>query len=470
MKNSIGKKVMGLLIALVVLLLAICFSNMAALNTIQTLNVKIAKEAENMRQFADSGKRSAVIRESELLRENEEEISARIRGTIIFDFVLVFLIIVIMTVIIYVVRMMISGPAKNAGRQLQEIIDDVAADQIDLTKRIQIHSSDEIGQLADGINVFMESLQLLVKKLKTETGNMEQSVNNTVHLVESSNGSVMNVSAVMEQLAASMQEISAMMGQVKTAGMNNLERIQEISRSAGEGNEMVSEIKTRADAMNSQTKKSREATVLTMQQIGKELSIALDESRKVKRINELTEKILQISSQTNLLALNASIEAARAGEAGRGFAVVAEEIRQLADNSRVAAGDIQTVSKLVTQAVEKLSTNAQNMLQFVDKDVMEDYDGFVEIVNRYEKDADTMRVIFNEFATKAADMAVDMQQMSDGIRDITSTVEEGANGVSHAAEDTAALADSMVQIKEESNENQRIYEDLKREVSRFEKV
>ena len=197
MKNSIGKKVMGLLIALVVLLLAICFSNMAALNTIQTLNVKIAKEAENMRQFADSGKRSAVIRESELLRENEEEISARIRGTIIFDFVLVFLIIVIMTVIIYVVRMMISGPAKNAGRQLQEIIDDVAADQIDLTKRIQIHSSDEIGQLADGINVFMESLQLLVKKLKAETGNMEQSVNNTVHLVESSNGSVMNVSAVM---------------------------------------------------------------------------------------------------------------------------------------------------------------------------------------------------------------------------------------------------------------------------------
>lgn len=139
MKNSIGKKVMGLLIALVVLLLAICFSNMAALNTIQTLNVKIAKEAENMRQFADSGKRSAVIRESELLRENEEEISARIRGTIIFDFVLVFLIIVIMTVIIYVVRMMISGPAKNAGKQLQEIIDDVAADQIDLTKRIQIH-------------------------------------------------------------------------------------------------------------------------------------------------------------------------------------------------------------------------------------------------------------------------------------------------------------------------------------------
>ena len=261
-----------------------------------------------------------------------------------------------------------------------------------------------------------------------------------------------------------------MMGQVKTAGMNNLERIQEISRSAGEGNEMVSDIKTRADAMNSQTKKSREATVLTMQQIGKELSIALDESRKVKRINELTEKILQISSQTNLLALNASIEAARAGEAGRGFAVVAEEIRQLADNSRVAAGDIQTVSKLVTQAVEKLSTNAQNMLQFVDKDVMADYDGFVEIVNRYEKDADTMRVIFNEFATKAADMAVDMQQMSDGIRDITSTVEEGANGVSHAAEDTAALADSMVQIKEESNENQRIYEDLKREVSRFEKV
>ena len=71
------------------------------------------------------------------------------------------------------------------------------------------------------------------------------------------------------------------------------------------------------------------------------LKKAIEDSKSVERVNELTGEILNISSQTNLLALNASIEAARAGEAGKGFAVVADEIRQLADSSRDTANNIQ---------------------------------------------------------------------------------------------------------------------------------
>lgn len=71
------------------------------------------------------------------------------------------------------------------------------------------------------------------------------------------------------------------------------------------------------------------------------LQASMENSKKVTRINDLSNDILEISSQTNLLALNASIEAARAGEAGKGFAVVAEEIRILADNSRETANSIQ---------------------------------------------------------------------------------------------------------------------------------
>lgn len=103
-----------------------------------------------------------------------------------------------------------------------------------------------------------------------------------------------------------------------------------------------------------------------------------------EKINELTNNILNIASQTNLLALNASIEAARAGEAGRGFAVVADEIRNLAENSRDTANDIQNISVLVTEAVRVLSENAEEMLKFVGTDVIKDYDGFVDVVNQYQ--------------------------------------------------------------------------------------
>lgn len=470
MRKSIGKKVILMLSALGVMLLLVVLMNMSALQIISNLNGEISNGITELKTAAEIRDSVGILQAEEGLNTNGKEIAMRITGTIIFDIVLVVVILISMAIIIVVAIRKIATPAKSADAQLKEIVRDITADRIDLTKRIQVSSVDEIGQLVGGINVFMESLQELVRKLQKETSNMEISVNNTAAQVENSNNSVMNVSALMQQLAASMQEISATMEQLQNAGSDNLQGIRNISQSADEGNDIVSDIKVRADAMYRQTQESRETTVRTMQQIGQELTSAVADSQKVSQINLLTNNILKIASQTNLLALNASIEAARAGEAGKGFAVVAEEIRQLADSSRDTASDIQNVSSMVMQAVEQLSANAQKMLQFVDKDVVADYDSFVEVVTRYEQDADTISVIFQDFAAKAAEMAGNMQHMSDGIRDITATVEEGANGISHAAGDTAALADAIVQIKEGTDQNKRIYEDLKKEVSRFEKA
>lgn len=470
MRKSIGKKVILMLGVLGVMLLLVVLMNMSALQVIRELNGAIEQGVSELKTAAEIRDSAGILQAEEALNTNGYEIAFRIQGTIIFDIVLVVVILISMAVIFLVAVRNIAAPAKSADAQLKDIVNDIVADRIDLTKRIQVKSTDEIGQLVGGINVFMESLQELVGKLQQETANMEISVNATSEQVESSNNNVMNVSAVMQELAASMQEISATMEQLATAGTNNLQGIRNISQSADAGNDIVTDIKVRADAMYRQTQENRETTVRTMEQIGQELSSAVNDSQNVKKIDQLTNNILQIASQTNLLALNASIEAARAGEAGKGFAVVAEEIRQLADSSRDTASDIQNVSSMVMQAVEQLSENAQKLLQFVEKDVAADYDSFMDVVTRYEQDADTISVIFQKFAAKAAEMTGSMQQMSDGIRDITATVEEGANGVAHAAGDTAALADSIVQIKEGADQNKRIYEDLKKEVSRFEKA
>ena len=89
---------------------------------------------------------------------------------------------------------------------------------------------------------------------------------------------------------------------------------------------------------------------------------SIENSKSVDEINELTSEILAISAQTNLLALNASIEAARAGEAGRGFSVVADEIRNLADQTKLSVSNIQAVSNVVTNSVNELVSTSNDII------------------------------------------------------------------------------------------------------------
>lgn len=470
MRKSIGTKVIVMLLFLGILLLVVCGLNMSALKVIAGYNESISKDFSDIKSAAGSGDDARVEQINADLNDTIGHITVKIDGTYIFDGILIAVILVCTAVITLLAMKTIASPAKKADMQLREIVKGIEENRIDLTKRIEISSTDEIGDLVDGVNVFMESLQELVRKLQQESDNMQDSVDSTTEHIDHSNDRVMNVSSIMEQLAASMEEISATMEQLATASTANLEDVTNISESADEGSSMVIGIKERASAMHKQTIENREAAVNMMRDIGEKLEKAVGDSQSVKKIDELTGNILSIASQTNLLALNASIEAARAGEAGKGFAVVAEEIRQLAASSRVTANDIQNISGLVMQAVERLSENSQSMLRFVGEDVVKDYNMFEDIVSQYEQDADMMSKIFNEFAQKASSMTDAMQKMSSGIKDISVTVEDGADGIAHAAGDTSALVDSVGRIKEEMEDNKRIYQNLKSEVGKFEKV
>lgn len=470
MSKSIGRKVITMLIILEAMLLLICGMNMSSLRMIGSYNTDIVQQIAACEAAVASGDMEELATLEEGLAALEEHITIRINGTYIFDLILVVLIMLIMVGMFSVARRTIARPAKNADSQLRGILDDIVSNQGDLTKRIEVKSKDEIGQLAKGINGFIEELQRLMQRLQADAATMESSVDTTTQVVENSNNSVVNVSSVMEELAASMEEISATMDQIATASAINMEGVNEISQNANEGTTIVSDIKNRAKTMHRETVESKEAAIKVMGEIGEALQNAVSESQSVKKIDELTGNILSIASQTNLLALNASIEAARAGEAGRGFAVVADEIRQLADSSRDTANDIQNISGLVMRAVESLSDNAQDMLQFVGEDVIKNYETFEGVVSQYETDADTMSDIFQELSTKVSHMTETMERMNTGISDISNAVEDGAAGISHVAEDTSILAGSIAQIKEEIEDNKRISGQLKSEVGRFKKV
>lgn len=394
----------------------------------------------------------------------------QIFGTVIFNCIAAGLFIIAVVITVLVVYRTVIRPAKDSGNALRAITRKLNAGEGDLTERVPEKSKDEVGQMAAGINSFIEQLQKIMRQLKVQSENMAHSAEVITNQVFESNDSAGNVSAATEQMAASMEEISATLGQLSDGSANVLNEIQFMNSSVQEGVGLVQDIKSRATEMQRSTIEGKENTGRTILQIREALQEALEESRSAQKINEMTQEILSITSQTNLLSLNASIEAARAGEAGRGFAVVAGEIRGLADSSAQAASNIQGISALVTEAVEKLARNAEKMLEFVDEKVMKDYDSFEEIVQQYKEDADSVDVILGGLAANAADINETMDAMNTGINDISIAVEENAKGITNVADNAVTLVEAISEIQKETENNQEISQKLSGEVNRFKRL
>lgn len=470
MKKSIGKKIIGMMAVVGVIMITTCILNIAALIASSKHNDAIIQDIKALEETIESNDKDATVELEQDLALESKRNNIRINGTIVFDYAIIVLILIIVVLVGVIGIVTIAKPTKKTTAQLSQMINDIEAGEGDLTSRVSIKSEDEIGQLADGINKFIYVLQGIVKNVKFESERLSAATVNIAGGVDSSNQNAMNISSAMEELAASMQEISATLTQLSEGSESILKQVNDINNIANGGAETVTAIKGRAETMNKETNDSKENTIHVLKDIGIKLDEAVKESRSVEKINELTDNILNIAGQTNLLALNASIEAARAGEAGKGFAVVADEIRVLADNSRETANSIQQISALVTGAVEKLSDNAKSMLEFVGSEVLTDYDKFVAIVKQYESDADSMKKMLTEFADRAGVVSVTMDHMNDGVQGIALSVDESTKAVTSVAEDTSNLVCALAKIKQESDDNQEVAEKLMKEIGIFKTI
>ena len=384
--------------------------------------------------------------------------------------VLFFFYIAVALLMIVIVNRFVAGPAKNASVHLNSIIDRIEKNEGDLTERIEIRTQDEVGQLVRGINSFIGQLQGIMQKIQKESVHMNELVENITDGINDSNENVSNVSATMQELSASMEEVAATLSQITEGAQEILNASKDMEAKAQNGNDLVREVKGRAEDVKAMATDSKESTRHMVEDIRTLLQQAIENCKSVDKINELTGEILSISGQTNLLALNASIEAARAGEAGKGFAVVADEIRMLADDSRSTANNIQEISATVMKAVMDLAKNSNDMIRFVDETVLADYDKFVDIANQYHADADHMDDILREFNHNAQELANTMSQMTDGIDGINIAVDESAQGVTAAAMSISQLVEALGTIKSEADTNQEISRQLQGEVERFKNI
>lgn len=361
----------------------------------------------------------------------------------------------------------VVNPIVKTNKELKEISALINDNNGDLTKRVNVKSSDEIGQLAQGINQFLDILQNTIGKIVEGSKNLDNMINSVGENVTVSNDNAQDVSSAMEELSATMQEIAATIQTVSDNTESVGKNVVDIADKTEQINNYSQDMRERADSLAKSADENKRTTDEMIGNIVGTLKKAIEDSKSVERVNELTGEILNISSQTNLLALNASIEAARAGEAGKGFAVVADEIRQLADSSRDTANNIQTINEHVTSAVYQLIDNSNKIIKYIEETILADYDSFVQAGAQYNEDACYISETMQEFAEKTEKLKELMKNTVESIEGISSGVEQSANAVTSSAVSTSQLVEQMNSIDKEMSESRNTVGELKAQTDVF---
>ena len=359
----------------------------------------------------------------ENVKRSSQNMKARTQKTYLISVTIGICFLIICLVTYILVNKAIIQPLKKASLQLNQMVEDIQNGNGDLSIRIPVKRMDEIGQLVTGVNLFVEKLQNIMKQLKDGSSDMDEVADKMNRQAGNIGEETMNMSAVIEELSAGIMEINDRSGQVSERVGKIVENVRDISEETGNGVQFVDEMRERADYIEKKTAESKKETNDMIGSLGHSIADSLKGSKKIYEIGNLTEQILGIAEQTNLLALNAAIEAARVGEAGKGFAVVASEIRELADNSRETMGEIQTINMSVTTAVSTLIEQVEKMMEFLNQNILQDYNGFEMMASRYRQDADYMGDFCGTINHNVQDMYQAMDEMKENMDTIATSID-----------------------------------------------
>lgn len=326
---------------------------------------------------------------------------------------------------------------------------------------------DEIGTMSREIHQMRKILRDMVEQMSQTEYAILGNVDNLDAIMKENSVRAENNSAATQQMAAGIQEASSNTTQI----VQNIEEVkrnsEEIYQLAQNGEENSKEILHRAGDMERVSRESSEKTNRMYQVMKEKTDLAIEQSRAVQRINELTDDIKNISSQTNLLALNASIEAARAGEAGKGFAVVATEIGTLASETLKTVDNINTIVDEVNTAVANMTECITTMMQFLETTVLADYDVFRDSGSQYRMDADTFIAVMGQ--VKGAVEALDqyITRIVVAVEDINDSVGQASIGVNSIAEKSSETVNTTMEGYAKLQESRETVEALRTIVEQF---
>ncbi|WP_115719946.1 methyl-accepting chemotaxis protein [Gallaecimonas mangrovi] len=323
----------------------------------------------------------------------------------------------------YVVRS-ITRPLDKVNKMLNVLASG------DLSQRLQVQSKDEFGTLARNTNTLIDSLRELIEGISSGSTQLAASAEETSAITAQTKVGIQQQKSQVDQAATATTELSASADQVTHSAADTLSSVK------------------RAEQESERVRQLSADTKSTIQMLAAEVDSASQVINKVHQdsanIGSILDVIRGVADQTNLLALNAAIEAARAGEQGRGFAVVADEVRTLASRTQQSTQEIQAMIEALQQgaeqAVEAMEQGKFQAESCVSKSVESDVAlGHITEAVREARDKS------EHIAQAAQEQGVVAQEISEKLTSIVNIAEETAMG----AEQTASSSEEVAKLSEE---------------------
>lgn len=372
--------------------------------------------------------------------------------------------VVLACLIVLVVGFLIVAGIQNNMRGLSVKFGDVA--QGNLTAHITAKGRDEFRGLADSANNMIENTKNLVHHVITASEYLESSAQNVEKASDVISEYSQDINQAIDEINEGMSRQSVHAQECVTQTDVLSKEIQVVSQRVGEVETLVGEtedmINRGMEIVQLLGNRARETSLITLK-VGESIESLRKES---ETINTFVATITEISEQTNLLSLNASIEAARAGESGRGFAVVAEEIRKLADDSAMAAGEIKNnVEHIAAQTLNSVESAkaAQDMVAVQTEAVDQAVSVFREMQQRMQMLIEGLKAIVD--STNQAD--AERNTTVEAVQNISEIIEQTANSAEVVREIVVRLMDSVENLNGTADNLGENMDTLKDQISVF---
>ena len=337
----------------------------------------------------------------------------------------------------------------------------------DVSQELIITRNDEIGAIADALNIAQKNIRELIQTIVNESCNMSalsEELSATVQEVSSKLDNVDNstkeINITMTETSSTAEEISASIEEVNSS-------MESLASKASEGSTNAEKIRTRAQKVKYDSKKAIDGTKEIYEQKERNILKAIEDAKVVDEVKVMAEVISGISEQTNLLALNAAIEAARAGESGKGFAVVAEEVRKLAEESSKTVEIIKGTISKIQAAFTNLSENSKDILNFMANEVTNELNTYSKIGEKYSKDGEFVSSMSEELVAMAQQVEATVEQITEALQSTASDMQKSSLNSESIQMEIEGSAMAINQAAKTANEQTEIAMNLTGLVQKF---